>query len=90
MARMSYAVGDPVEEMLQAEARADHAQATARGERILRVADAAVSQLAVSGRLPVGYHDDVRAAVFMAVSDEFYGNAAIDLPTNWKGTPCRS
>lgn len=72
---------DPLEQMLDAETAADHAKAGARGERILRVADQAVSLMNAEGRLPASLVDDVRIAVFRAVMDEFYGNVAIDMPT---------
>lgn len=76
---------DPLDVMPAEETAADHAQARARGERIERVADAAVNFMIAEGRLPAGLADDMRVAVFRAVADDFYGNVAIDVPNLRKG-----
>lgn len=72
---------DPLAEMLAQEAREDHAKAKGRGERILRCADAAVNGMLAEGRLSSVLADDARIAIVRAIADEFYGNAAIDMPT---------
>jgi hypothetical protein len=71
--------GDPVEAMLDDERQADHAQAARRGERLARIADAVASNLHARGILTCT--DDLRGALFHALADELYGNAAIDVPT---------
>lgn len=76
---------DPLDIMLAEETAADHAKARARGERIERIADAAVNFMIAEGRLPSHLADDMRVAVFRAVADDFYGNAAIDVPNLRKG-----
>ena len=78
-------VADPVDEMLNVDARIDHEQAVRRGQRIYLVADAAVADLIGRGLLQTASADDARVALFTIIADDVYGNAAIDVPPLRKG-----
>lgn len=70
---------DPVDALLAAEVATDHAQAKVRGARLLRVANRVIDEMQARGVLRASA-DDVRGTIFHALADEFYGNAAIDVP----------
>lgn len=72
---------DPIETMLADETARDHALAVTRGQRLERLAGAAITRMVASGSLPAGSAHDAFAAIVRAAADEFYGNAAIDVPT---------
>jgi len=77
---------DPVEQMLADEARADHAKAKSRGERLRLMADGIVNNLIASGALPAQHARQARVETFHQLADELYGNASVDGPsTAWEG-----
>ena len=77
---------DPVEAMLEQEARADHARAKGRGERLRLMADGIVNNLIASGALQAQHARQARVETFHQLADELYGNQAIDGPsTTWEG-----
>lgn len=71
---------DPLDVMLEQSATQDHAKAAQRGERVLRVTNAAINGLISRGLLAPADEDDARVAVFSLIADDLYGNAAIDVP----------
>lgn len=77
---------DPVDAMLAAEERADHAKAKGRGERLRLLADGIVNELIASGALPAQHGRSARVATFHQLADELYGNQSIDGPSAaWEG-----
>jgi hypothetical protein len=79
LSRSQYEYGDPVAEQVDRAEQTDHYRATARGRRILLLADSLVDRLIGRGLLVPGAAD-ARRELFHALADTLYGNAAIDLP----------
>jgi hypothetical protein len=76
--RSVYEFGDPVHEQITREERTDHHHATARGQRVLLIADSLVSVLDASGLLtdPAA----ARREAFHVLADHLYGVQALDIP----------
>jgi hypothetical protein len=76
--RSVYEYGDPVFEDLAREEHSDHHRATARGQRMLCLADSLVSVLDARGLLtdPAA----ARREAFHVLADALYGVQAIDVP----------
>lgn len=68
------------EEVLALEARADHAQAAERGQRIRDLADSCVGELIAEGYLPSEHRIPARTVLFPILADVIYGSAAVDIP----------
>jgi hypothetical protein len=77
-ARAQYEFGDPVAEQITRDERTDHHHATARGQRLLRLADHLVAALQAS--CTVTNVAAARAEIFHVLADDLYGNAAINTP----------
>jgi hypothetical protein len=78
--RSSYEYGDPVFEHVARDERTDHLRATARGQRLLGLADALVDELRAQALLQT---DGVieRRLFFRVLANALYSqDAAIDLP----------
>jgi hypothetical protein len=78
--RSSYEYGDPVFEHVARDERSDHHRATARGQRLLLMADAVVDELRAHDLLR---EDGVieRRLIFQVLANHLYSqDAAIDLP----------
>jgi len=76
---------DPVEAVIAAEQREDHARARGRGERLRLLSDGIVSQLQAEGLLR-GAPRDARVLVFHELASELFGNQSIDGPSSaWEG-----
>jgi hypothetical protein len=71
---------DPYDAELAADARADEAQARARGDRLYTLADAIVSELEVVGYLSSRSKGPARIHTFTVLADHLYGTAAIEIP----------
>lgn len=75
--RSHYELGDPVAEVIARDERSDHHRATARGQRLLLIADSVVSRLDWRLQDPT----TARGEIFHVLADALYGPAvAIDLP----------
>lgn len=70
---------DPVEALIAAEARADHAKAKSRGVRVALLAQSIASDLNAEGLLR-GAESDVIVRIQCRLAEDLYGNAAVDLP----------
>jgi pyruvate formate-lyase activating enzyme-like uncharacterized protein len=78
--RSSYEYGDPVFEHVAREERTDHLRATARGQRLLGLADAVVDELRAHALLR---EDGVleRRLIFHVLANYLYSqDAAIEIP----------
>jgi hypothetical protein len=81
LSRREYELGDvdPVDTLIGRETRRDHQRATARGRRLLLIADAVVSVL--EARSLITDPATVRREVFHGLVNELYSDAtSIDLP----------
>jgi hypothetical protein len=71
---------NPVDREVADDAARDHAQAGARGRRVLDLTNAVLSALQATG-LIVFDPDEARVAIFSVLAEDIYGNAAVDIPT---------
>jgi hypothetical protein len=69
-----------LEAEIAAQARADHAKAQARGQRIRDLADFCVSELIAEGYLPSEHRIPARVVLFPILADELYPLLAVDIP----------
>lgn len=69
---------DYVVAMVDAETKADHEQAKARGERLHRLADWITAEAFMLRHPPL--QRDVYNAALKVLADSLYGNVAIDMP----------
>jgi hypothetical protein len=76
--RSHYEFGDPVHEQFARDERTDHHRATARGQRLVRLADHLVAALQAS--CTVTNVAAARAEIFHVLADNLYGDDAIDTP----------
>lgn len=74
------ALQDARDAAIAAEDAADREAAAERGETVLDCVDRVISEMKARGYLRAP-DEDCRVAIFHAVADAMFGNAAIDVPT---------